>query len=172
MSGNGPRALSHTEIAGCFNASLGRTCRVRLVGGGAEPLYLPDPGGWSVIRYTRDHPASVLHELAHWCIAGAGRRRSLDYGYWYVPPPRSPSQQAAFARVEVPVQALESRFAAACGLDFRVSVDDLDGPPETAAAFAREVAAHAAGSVARVGVRARILLQKFADFRRALGAGP
>ena len=139
------RGLTDREIAGCFNVSLGRRHRVRLLGGATEPFYLPgapDRCGWALIRYTRDFAASALHELAHWCIAGQRRRRLPDYGYWYHPPPRDPAVRDAFAAVEVPVQALESVFADACGLEFRVSIDDLSGTPDFARSFERRVAAH------------------------------
>lgn len=137
------RPLTDREIAGCFNRTLGPESRVRLIGGAKEPLYLPDEAGWSVIRYTRDYAASALHELAHWCIAGSSRRRKVDYGYWYVPPPRCAADRASFAAVELPVQALESVLAAACGLDFRVSVDDPGSDPAFADRFRRAVAARA-----------------------------
>lgn len=123
----GKRSLTDVQIAGCFNRGLGRLHGVRLIGGAAEPLYEPgSEGGIAIIRYTRDYPASALHELAHWCIAGARRRRLPDYGYWYRPPPRTDAEQSAFFRAELPVQALEARLAEAAGLSFRVSVDDLD----------------------------------------------
>ncbi len=118
-------ALTDLQIAGCFNRGLGRRYQVRLMGGAPEPIYEARPEGTSIIRYRADYPASALHELAHWCIAGAGRRRLDDYGYWYRPPPRTAAEQAAFLRVEVPVQALEAELAEACGLPFQVSVDDV-----------------------------------------------
>lgn len=119
--------LTDRQIGGCFNRDLGRRHDVRLIGGAAEPYYEPGSGDApAVIRYTRDYAASALHELAHWCIAGHRRRRLPDFGYWYQPPPRTYSEQQAFYRVELPVQALEARLAAAAGLPFRVSVDDLD----------------------------------------------
>jgi elongation factor P hydroxylase len=133
------RSLSDKEIAGCFNSDLGRRYRVRLIGGADEPLYEPGVSAWSVIRYNRDYAASALHELAHWCIAGPARRDLIDYGYWYEPPPRSESAQARFAEAELPVQALESLLSEACGLPFRVSLDNLDGPPEFATGFSRQV---------------------------------
>jgi len=151
------RPLTHREIAGCFNRRLGRSARVRLIGGGSEPLYLPDEQGWSVIRYTRDYPASALHEIAHWCIAGAGRRRQFDYGYWYRPPPRNRLEQEAFARVELPVQALESRLAAASGLSFQVSVDDVDGGLDFAREFSCQVA-ECAAVIAEAGLPPRAAL--------------
>lgn len=166
-------ALTDRQIAGCFNRTLGRDHRVRLIGGAVEPLYLPGSDGFATIRYTRDYPASALHELAHWAIAGRRRRGLVDYGYWYVPPPRTPSAQAAFSRVEVPVQALESRLSAACGLPFRVSVDDVDAPPGSASRFSAEVAAAAGAFLSGVPPRARALLAVLADFRCRLAArGP
>jgi elongation factor P hydroxylase len=131
------RGLTDDQIAGCFNRRLGRRHGVRLIGGAAEPLYEPgSEGGTAIIRYTRDYAASALHELAHWCIAGARRRQLPDYGYWYRPPPRTNAEQSAFYRAEMPVQALEARLAAAAGLPFRVSVDDLDREPSAASVAA------------------------------------
>ena len=133
------RGLTHVQIAGCFNRGLGRRHGVRLIGGAAEPLYEPgSEGGAAIIRYTRDYPASALHELAHWCIAGARRRELPDYGYWYRPPPRTDAEQSAFYRAELPVQALEARLAAAAGMPFRVSVDDLDRKPSAGGVAAAE----------------------------------
>jgi elongation factor P hydroxylase len=135
--------LTDTQIAGCFNRGLGRELEVRLIGGAEEPFYEPGTtDGPARIRYTRDYAASALHELAHWCIAGTARRRMPDYGYWYQPPPRTAAQQAAFLRVEAPVQALEARLAAACGLTFSVSMDDLKGSTAAFEALRAEVAGH------------------------------
>lgn len=139
----GPRSLSDKQIAGCFNSTLGLRYRVRLIGGAHEPLYQPGDPDWALIRYKLDYPASALHELAHWCIAGHARRKQVDYGYWYDPPPRTESAQVRFAAVELPVQALESILARACERPFQVSVDDVDGSPEFAAVFSAQVAVHA-----------------------------
>ena len=157
--------LSDVQIAGCFNRALGRRHGVRLMGGAAEPLYEPGCAGRpAVIRYTRDYAASALHELAHWCIAGVRRRGLPDYGYWYQPPPRTDTQQSAFFRVELPVQALEARLAFASGLPFRVSVDDLerDGRVENeqAKAFEGEVQALAARMSARPVSRRALELEE------------
>jgi elongation factor P hydroxylase len=163
------RPLTDREIAGCFNRHLGRRHGVRLVGGAAEPLYLPGQEGWSVIRYTRDYAASALHELAHWCIAGAERRRRVDYGYWYAAPPRTPADQMAFVAAELPVQALESVLASACGVEFRVSVDDPHVPVEHADVFARDVAEYAATRTHRtMSARAMRLVAVLKAFRKAL----
>ena len=78
-----------------------------------------------MIYYTRDYFASALHEVAHWCVAGAVRRQQEDYGYWYAPDGRSQEQQLVFEQVEIKPQALEWLFSAACGFRFRVSADNL-----------------------------------------------
>lgn len=128
------RTLDARQIEQVFNAEFCASHNTCLQGGAEEPLYLPAAGGDPHrIRYRLDYAASALHEVAHWCVAGAARRQLEDYGYWYAPDGRSPSQQAEFERVEVRPQALEWVFASAAGLDFRVSADNLDaglGPSE------------------------------------------
>lgn len=117
----------------CFSDPGGlNTC---LRGGAEEPYYRPAEGADAchLVEFTRDYPASALHEAAHWCVAGAARRQLPDYGYWYAPDGRSAEQQAEFERVEIKPQALEWIFSQACGLKFRVSADNLDaglGPSE------------------------------------------
>ena len=118
--------MRHHEIAQRFNTAFGRTLRTVLVGGAAEPLYLPVAAGRpAIIRYTRDYAQSALHEVAHWCLAGSRRRALVDYGYWYEPPPRSASAQARFEAVETPVQGLEYLLALVAGVRFHVSADNL-----------------------------------------------
>ncbi len=117
--------MDDRQIAGRFNARFGRRAGTMLLGGAPEPLYLPGDGRRpALIRYTRDHAASALHEIAHWCLAGDRRRRLVDYGFWYRPPPRSAAEQARFYAAEVPVQALEMALAAACGVPFHFSADN------------------------------------------------
>lgn len=123
-----------TVFNDCFAAP--ETLNTCLVGGYAEPYYRPAsaPGERHRVEFSYDYPASALHEAAHWCVAGEKRRQLPDYGYWYAPDGRSAAQQAEFERVEVQPQALEWMFARACGLDFRVSADNLDaglGPSES-----------------------------------------
>lgn len=123
----------------CFASPSG--LNTRLCGGFDEPYYRPALEGrpanealrYHRVEFTRDYPASALHEAAHWCVAGPARRLLPDYGYWYAPDGRSAEQQAEFERVEVKPQALEWIFARACGLRFRASADNLDaglGPSE------------------------------------------
>jgi elongation factor P hydroxylase len=111
----------------CFSKSL----RTRLQGGAEEPLYQParNQQDWHRLYYRADYFASALHEVSHWCIAGAQRRQQLDFGYWYAPDGRDQGQQKTFEAVEYKPQALEWFFSKACGYGFRISVDNLD--PET-----------------------------------------
>ncbi len=118
---------SAVDIAACFNGLFGPCYRVRMIGGGPEPEYLPPtPTSPGYLRYRSDYAHSALHEAAHWCIAGARRRQQVDYGYWYQPPPREESAQRAFAQVEARVQGLEAILTEATGLVFQVSLDDVD----------------------------------------------
>lgn len=120
-----------TRIAQVFNAEFLGTHNTLMSGGAAEPLYVPAVGCQpSQILFTHDYPASALHEAAHWCLAGRARRRQRDYGYWYVPGPRTAPQRRAFFAVEAQVQALEAIFAQTCNVRFVVSADDFAASPE------------------------------------------
>jgi len=136
----GPTAAALSAV---FNDLFEVSERTILRGGASEPLYEPAAAGPAVIHFRADYGASALHEVAHWCIAGRARRRLVDYGYWYAPDGRSLQQQADFLRVEARPQALEWCFAQACGLPFRISLDNLAAPPNGAQveAFARAVVA-------------------------------
>jgi len=99
-----------------------------LISGGDEPVYLPrsDVQALDQIITTHDYFSSALHEVSHWCIAGQERRKLIDFGYWYEPDGRSEAKQREFEVVEVKPQALEWLFAEACGIRFRLSVDNLE----------------------------------------------
>ena len=114
-------------IARAFNAELGVHHFVRIIGGAAEPLYLPvTQHRYSAEIYFReDYAASALHELAHWCLAGKTRRALEDYGYWY-DSQRDEFQQQKFEAVETKPQAIEWMLSVAAGIDFRVSSDNFD----------------------------------------------
>lgn len=123
-------------FSGCFHQRY----RTRLLGGAAEPLYLPATDSQDArIYYREDFAASALHEVAHWCIAGPQRRQLEDYGYWYAPDGRDAAQQRAFESVEVKPQALEWHFALAAGVPFNISVDNLQAPDSGDDAFAAAV---------------------------------
>jgi len=122
--------MRHDEIAARFNTLVGPRYRTLLVGGAEEPLYVPaSPAAPAEIHYTRDYAQSALHELAHWCIAGARRRQQPDYGYWYQPPPRDAMARERFFVAESRVQGLELLLAQAAGVRFHVSVDDPGAEP-------------------------------------------
>ncbi|MFN2328495.1 MAG: elongation factor P hydroxylase [Chromatocurvus sp.] len=125
-----------------FNGVFATTCNTVLCGGASEPLYSPAcREAPAQINYREDFASSALHEVAHWCIAGAARRRQVDYGYWYSPDGRSRSKQSDFERVEARPQALEWLFAQSCGAPFSLSLDNLagDSDPADRLRFAREV---------------------------------
>jgi len=110
-----------------FNECFADNYNTRLLGGAEEPLYMPaaDCAGFHRLYYRSDYFASALHEVAHWCIAGAQRRQQQDFGYWYAPEDRNVEQQRAFEAVECRPQALEWFFSRACGCRFQVSADNL-----------------------------------------------
>jgi elongation factor P hydroxylase len=110
-----------------FDRCFAQSYNTRLLGGADEPLYQPATvaGASNAIRYRQDYFASALHEVSHWCIAGAARRRQLDFGYWYAPEGRCVKQQLAFETVERKPQALEWYFSKACNYRFQVSADNL-----------------------------------------------
>lgn len=126
-------------FADCFAAHY----NTRLTGGAAEPVYLPADAQEPMHRivFTLDYYRSALHEIAHWCVAGAARREQLDFGYWYAPDGRSAEQQRAFEQVEVKPQALEWLFCEAAGHPFRVSLDNLSGEATDPTPFKRRVVA-------------------------------
>lgn len=115
------------DIIALFDGLFLPTYRTRLVRGGDEPLYLPadSEAPYHRVFFARGYYASALHEVSHWCIAGARRRGLEDYGYWYLPDGRDAKQQQAFEAAELAPQALESLFSVACGRRFNVSVDNL-----------------------------------------------
>lgn len=110
-----------------FNQVFVPKVQTRLCGGAAEPIYLPAEGDRQLneIHFTQDYSASAMHEVAHWCVAGAARLKLVDFGYWYAPDGRSPEQQVQFEQVEIKPQAMEWIFSVAAGMRFRVSADNL-----------------------------------------------
>jgi elongation factor P hydroxylase len=101
-----------------------------------EPIYLPADSSNPNHRILFAHGffASALHEISHWCIAGAERRLMIDFGYWYEPDGRSEQKQREFERVEIKPQAIEWILTKASGRDFNISTDNLEGDPQAIAA--------------------------------------
>lgn len=116
------------DIIALFDGLFAQRYQTRLIRGGDEPLYTPADANtpYHQVIFARGFYASALHEVSHWCIAGATRRQWEDYGYWYLPDGRNVEQQQAFENAEVAPQALESLFAEASGRTFHVSVDNLN----------------------------------------------
>ncbi|MCS2609874.1 elongation factor P hydroxylase [Halomonas dongshanensis] len=120
------------DIIALFDGLFADTYQTRLIRGADEPLYRPADAQtpYHQVIFAHGFYASALHEISHWCIAGAKRRMLEDYGYWYEPDGRDAVQQSAFEAVEVAPQALESLLTQACGRTFHVSVDNLGGEAE------------------------------------------
>ena len=117
--------INHAQIAACFNATFSSAWQVRIQGGAQEPLYRPAGSACTQSRlyYREDFAASALHEIAHWCIASVARLAREDFGYVYIPPPRTSAAQDQFLALELRTQALERVFAGAAGVPFRPSYD-------------------------------------------------
>ena len=119
--------FSCQDLIELFNYLFEPTVQTILISGGSEPLYLPKSNSFPLNRiiFTHDYYASALHEIAHWCIAGASRRQLTDYGYWYKPDGRNKLAQKEFEDVEKKPQALEWIFSVAAGKSFYISADNL-----------------------------------------------
>jgi elongation factor P hydroxylase len=138
------------DLIRLFEACFASDYNTILVGGAAEPEYVPADAMHPQHRifFTRDYFRSALHEVAHWCVAGAERRLLADFGYWYAPDGRDTEQQRAFEQVEVKPQALEQLFCEAAGHRFSVSLDNLGGEPTDPIPFQRQVQQQALGYLA------------------------
>ena len=130
-----------SELAKVFNDQFKNTDNTVLCIGANEPFYVPEqtaaefscgepiaPESCARIFSREDYASSVLHEVAHWCIAGRRRRAMLDYGYWYEPDGRDATTQAEFELVEVKPQAIERIMSRAAGISFRLSADNASDP--------------------------------------------
>ena len=128
------------QVISVFDNLFASEFNTRLLGGVAEPVYipaghsaaqaiednsLPDICDYHRLFFREDYFSSALHESAHWCIAGAERRLQVDFGYWYNPDGRSQEQQQVFEKAETKPQALEWMFSVACSQKFRISADNL-----------------------------------------------
>lgn len=123
----------YRDLVQLFDATFYARYNTRLVKGEDEPVYLPanDACNFNQIVFAHGYYASALHEIAHWCLAGAERRLLEDFGYWYVPDGRDQRQQQAFEKVEIKPQAIEWAFCVATGKAFDVSTDNLSGEGKT-----------------------------------------
>ncbi len=125
-----PKVTHHyNDLIYLFNGLFQPANHTILVAGEHEPEYCPADGQcrWNRVIFAHGFFASALHEISHWCIAGARRRQLYDYGYWYKPDGRSADEQALFEQVEARPQALEWIFSRAAGSPFHLSLDNLSG---------------------------------------------
>ncbi len=120
---------SYEDLISIFNRCFLESYNTRLVKGENEPVYLPanEHQPHNELIFAHGFFASALHECSHWLIAGEERRKLVDFGYWYEPDGRNKKQQALFQQVEVKPQALEWILSVACGIRFRISIDNLNG---------------------------------------------
>ena len=126
-------SYQYQDLIRIFNHTFTTSMNTQLVKGGDEPLYAPisDTFEYHRIIFAHGFFASALHEVAHWCLAGASRRLLEDFGYWYIPDGRDQAQQLKFEQVEIKPQAIEWAFCVAVGKKFDVSVDNLSGTGNT-----------------------------------------
>ena len=115
--------LDAHQLTRLFNREFAVSDETELIAGAAEPYY--QPGAPHRVYFRADYVRSALHEIAHWCVAGARRRQLPDYGYWYSPDGRDAEQQQAFFAVEARPQAIERYFCEAAGIPFSPSVDSV-----------------------------------------------
>lgn len=132
------------DLIRLFNLEFARSHQTVLVRGQDEPLYLPADAGnrFHRVVFAQGYYASALHEIAHWCLAGAARRQRVDYGYWYKPAGRDALAQQRFEAVEVRPQAIEALLAAAAGFAFTPSADnpgEVGGGPRFAQRIERQI---------------------------------
>ncbi|MCP4596252.1 elongation factor P hydroxylase [Neptuniibacter sp.] len=115
------------ELIELFNSLFKETYNTILVRGDDEPIYLPadEENPHNRVIFAHGFYASALHEIAHWCVAGAKRRELVDFGYWYKPDGRTADEQAEFEKVEVRPQAFEWLMSQAAGHKFHFSADNL-----------------------------------------------
>lgn len=128
------------QLIELFNNCFAESFSTVLINGGQEPVYLPaSEGKLNRIIFTRDYFSSALHEIAHWCIAGAERRQLEDFGYWYKPDGRSEEEQKSFEQVEIKPQALEYIFSKAADHIFHFSADNLGQGLDVSSCFKQAV---------------------------------
>ncbi len=122
--------MDQVRLVQAFNTCFKVSENTVLEGGAEEPWYLPahaNPDApIAVLRYRADYAASALHEVAHWCLVNKTQRQLPDFGFEYLPPPRTRQEQIAFFKAELRAQSLERVFSQSAGLAFRVSTDDFD----------------------------------------------
>lgn len=139
------------ELIHLFNGLFLPSYNTELVCGDDEPVYLPadEVHPHHRIIFAHGFFSSALHEIAHWCVAGAKRRTLVDFGYWYKPDGRTATEQAEFERVEVQPQAYEWILSESAGHRFNFSADNLSAGFGASISFMESVHARVLGLLER-----------------------
>jgi elongation factor P hydroxylase len=132
---------NYKDLIHIFEQCFFQTFNTKLIKGDHEPLYSPADVqcDFHKIIFAHGYYSSALHEISHWCLAGANRRLLEDFGYWYMPDGRNAEQQIEFEKVEIKPQAIEWAFCVAAGKKFNVSADNLNGATPDTLAFKKNV---------------------------------
>jgi elongation factor P hydroxylase len=119
----------YQQLIDIFDGCFSQDHNTRLIRGDDEPIYLPadEQEDYNRIVFAHGYYASALHEISHWCVAGA---ELVDFGYWYCPDGRDAQTQSEFEKVEIKPQSYEWMFCVAAGFNFNVSCDNLSGECE------------------------------------------
>jgi hypothetical protein len=130
-----------TSLVELFNSLFGPSHNTVLERSSGDPMYLPADasGAPNRIQFAHGFFASALHEISHWCIAGKDRLGLVDFGYWYKPDGRTLAEQEEFLRFEAKNQALEWILSTSAGIQFYLSMDNLDGDPGDVKEFSQRV---------------------------------
>lgn len=131
----------YQDLIKLFDRCFATTYQTRLIKGEDEPLYVPadETCVYNRLYFAHGFFSSALHECAHWLIAGAARRKQVDFGYWYIPDGRNAEEQERFQRAEVKPQAMEWILSAAAQFPFRLSIDNINGGRRQVHAFKQAV---------------------------------
>jgi len=162
------------DLITLFNQSFLKNHNTMLAYGEDEPIYLPanENQPHNIIYFAHGFFNSALHECAHWMIAGAERRKLVDFGYWYIPDGRNAEQQALFQQVEVKPQALEWIFSQAAGSKFEFSFDNLNAPTEDYEIFKNAVTQQMLDYQQNgLPKRARVFYEALLEFYRIFSEG-
>lgn len=157
MAMNNSSVFSADTLVQLFDNTFLSRYNTVLRGGYAEPEYLPATDeAVAQLHFREDFFRSALHEIAHWCVAGAARRQQPDFGYWYAPEGRSGQQQEAFMALEVLPQSYEWLFCAAAGHPFDVSLDDFSALSEQRLQVFRQRVNDRVREIVAAGMPARV----------------
>lgn len=130
-----------------------------IIGGADEPYYkAPIANTKARIFFKENYPRSLLHEIAHYCLAGKKRRKLDDYGYWYTECGRTSEEQELFQLVEARPQGLEKAMCEAISIHFSPSLDDFSDRP-ISEVFLEELEVHYQEMIKNPPPTARIVLE-------------